>query len=174
VGPTFFNANDSMELILGSATGLFLGGGAQYVWPNGGFVLASYERMRDTGTRVLVSGTQVYEVGVDDTVTVTPVSVTVGYRDFRTRAVAPYVGVGGGWHRLRETSDAGAAAVSKGHVSGHILGGVERRVAPWLSIAGEAQITWARKILGESGLSAAAGEDDLGGAALRFKLIVGK
>jgi hypothetical protein len=174
VAPTFFTADDSMELVLGSATGLFFGGGAQYVWSNGAFVLGTYERMQDTGTRVLVSGSQVFQVGVADTVTVTPVTFTVGYRDYKTRAVAPYGGFGAGWHRLRETSDDGTAAISKSHVSGHILGGVERRVAPWLSVAGEAQWTWAQKIIGETGLSAAAGEDDLGGVSLRVKVIVGR
>jgi hypothetical protein len=43
----------------------------------------------------------------------------------------------------------------------------------WLALAGEAQWTAVPKALGETGLSAAFGEDDLGGTTFRFKLIVG-
>jgi hypothetical protein len=172
--PTFFTAKNSVETILGSATGLMLGGGAQIVWPNGAFVLGSYERMRKTGNRVLVSGSQVFTLPIDDEVTVTPVSATVGYRSFSSRAFAPYAGVGIGWYRLREFSPAGASEVSKGHVSGHILGGVERRLGPWLSVAGEAQWTAAPKILGETGLSSILEEDDLGGVSVRAKFIIGR
>jgi hypothetical protein len=171
--PMFFTAKNSTETILGSATALFLGGGAQAVWPNGAFLLGSFEQMQKTGTRVLVSGSQVYTLPLADQVTLTPISVTVGYREYKNRLLAPYVGVGAGWYRLRETTP-GQDAFTKAHVSGHFLAGVEKPLQSWLSVAGEFQWTSAPKILGESGLSAAQGEDDLGGVSLRVKIIVGR
>jgi hypothetical protein len=171
--PVFFTANNSFETILGSSTGLFFGGGAQVVWPNGLFVLGSYEQMRKTGSRVLVSGTQVYTLPIADEVTVTPVNLTVGYRDYRTRFASVYVGAGAGWHRLRESTP-GQDAISESHASGHVLIGVEKPLQPWFGVAGEFQWTGAPGILGHTGISNAVSEDDLGGIALRFKVIVGR
>ncbi len=171
--PTFFSAKDSTDTILGSSTGFLVGGGAQMVWPNGAFVLGNYEQMTKTGTRVLVSGTQVFTLPIDNIVTVTPISVTVGYRDFKTRAFSTYVGVGGGWYRLREKST-GADSTTRSHVSAQLLVGVERALGRWLAVAGETQFTTAPGILGDTGLSAAEGEDNLGGVTLRLKVIIGR
>jgi hypothetical protein len=171
--PVFFTANNSVDTILGSSTGFFLGGGAQVVWPNGLFVLGSYEQMRKTGSRVLVSGTQVYTLPIADEVTITPVNLTVGYRDYRTRFASVYVGAGAGWHRLRESTP-GQDAITESHASGHVLIGVEKPLQSWFGVAGEFQWTGAPGILGQTGISHAMSEDDLGGVALRFKVIIGR
>jgi hypothetical protein len=55
----------------------------------------------------------------------------------------------------------------------HVVGGVELPVARFLAIAGEAQYASVPKALGETGLSAVYGEENLGGATFRFKVLVG-
>lgn len=172
-GPTLFSAKESTEAILGSSNGIMMGGGAQVVLPNGAFVMAGYEQFKKTGTRVLVSGTQVFTLPINDDVRVTPIQVTLGYRDFKSRRLSSYLGAGAGVMRLRERGSDGTT-FSKSHVSGHVLGGVEKPLGSILALAGEIQWTGAPKILGESGVSAAVGEDDLGGTTFRLKVIVGR
>jgi len=173
VSPTFLTANHSFETVLLSDNALFFGAGCQFVWKNGAYVLGSYEQMSKTGTRVLVSGTQVYTLPIPDEVTVIPVTFTVGYRDYKTRFVAPYVGVGGGWHQLRENTP-GQPVITEHHATAHIVGGAERALQSWIAIAGEIQWTTAPGILGHSGISSALAEDDLGGVTFRVKVVVGR
>jgi hypothetical protein len=174
-GGTLFTAKDSFETILGTAAGAVYGAGGQVVFPNGAFVQGSFERFTKTGSRVLVSGTQVFTLQIPNIVTVTPIQATVGYRDHSYRAGSPYLGVGLGWQAFREESPSLPAvqAVSGGHIGYHILGGIEFPVWSWLSVAGEIQWTSVPKALGDTGVSAVFKEDDLGGVAFRFKLILG-
>ena len=174
-GGTLFTAKDSFETILGSAAGTLYGGGGQVVFPNGAFVQGSFERFTKTGSRVLVSGTQVFTLQIPDTVTVTPIQATVGYRDHSYRAANPYVGVGLGWQAFREESPslADVPPVNNGHVGFHLLAGVELPVWSWLAVAGEVQWTSVPKAFGDTGVSAVFKQDDLGGVAFRFKLILG-
>jgi hypothetical protein len=174
-GGTLFSAKDSFETILGTAAGSMFGGGGQVVFPNGAFVQGSVERFTKTGSRVLVSGTQVFTLQIPDVVTVTPIQLTLGYRDHSYRAASPYLGIGLGWQAFREESPslADAQRVSSGHIGYHILGGAERSISSWLSVAGEIQWTSVPKALGDTGVSAVFKEDDLGGVSFRFKLILG-
>ncbi len=168
----WFNAHDSFETIVGSAFGTTYGAGAQVAFPGGAFVQASVERYRKTGSRVLVSGTQIYTLDIVDSVTVTPIEVTVGYRDARLRKAIPYAGVGIDWETLKEEAPTLADATG-GHVGYHVVGGVEVPIAGWLWAAGEVEWTSLPKALGDTGISAAFGESDLGRVALRFKLLIG-
>ena len=174
-GGTLFSARNSFETILGSGFGTVYGGGGQFVFPRGGFVQGSVERFRKTGSRVLVSGTQIFTLQAPDTVTVMPIQVTAGYREDRYRAAVPYVGIGLGWTILKEQAPTLATdqEISGGHIGYHVLGGAEVPLGSWLSLAGEVQWTSVPKLLGETGVSAAFKEDDLGGAAFRVKLILG-
>ncbi len=175
-GGTLFSARDSFETILGGAFGPLFGGGAQVVFPNGAFVQGSFERFRDTGSRALVSGTQIFTVDSPERITVTPIQGTVGYRAAPAAGLTPYIGAGVGWYRLEEASLTPSAIdpVSDAHVGYHVVGGVEYPLAPWLWVAGE--IGWATvpDLLGESGVSSLFGEDDLGGTTFRFKVIIGR
>jgi opacity protein-like surface antigen len=174
-GGTLFSARDSFETILGRELGTVYGAGGQVVFPNGGFLQGSVERFRKTGSRVLVSGTQIFALQIPDTVTVMPVQVTAGFRDRKYHPAVPYVGVGLGWTTLKEESPSLTAAqeASDGHFSYHILGGAEFPLTSWLALAGEIQWTSVPKVLGNTGVSAVFKEDDLGGTAFRFKLILG-
>ena len=106
----------------------------------------------------------------------TPVEFTVGYRETAARRVVSYAGVGVGWHTLKEESpslqDAGNG--SEGHLGYHILGGAEYPVGRWLWLAGEIQWASVPGVLGETGVSAVYGEDNLGGTTFRFKILVGR
>ncbi len=176
-GGTLFTAKNSFETILGTASGAMYGVGGQVVFPSGAFVQGSGERFTKTGSRVLVSGTQIFTLDIPDTVTVTPIQFTAGYRDRGYGGVFPYLGGGLGWQTLEEESPSlteGQQRTRRGHIGYHILGGAEFPLGPWLSVAGEVQWTSVPKVLGDAGVSALFDDDDFGGTAFRFKLVVGR
>lgn len=171
---TLFSANDSFDTLFGRAFGVLYGGGAQVVLPSGIFAQVSLDRFRKTGTRVLVSGTQIFATDVPTRVTVTPVLVSVGHRSSAYRRYAPYMAVGVGWYALKEDSLAlPGQDMSQGKIGYHVLGGAELPLARWVSLAGEAQFATVPKGLGQTGVSAQLAENNLGGTTFRFKLIVG-
>jgi hypothetical protein len=77
---TLFSARDSFDTLLGRPFGFLYGGGAQVVLPSGTFAQVSVDRFRETGSRVLVSGTQIFATDLPTRVTVTPVLVSAGHR----------------------------------------------------------------------------------------------
>jgi opacity protein-like surface antigen len=174
-GGTLFAARDSFDTILGRPFGFQYGAGGQVVFPNGLFAQVSVDRFRETGSRVLVSGTQIFTLDLPARITVTPVLLSAGYRSASQSRYAPYVGAGIGWHSLTEDSPALVATdrISERKIGYHVLGGVELPLARWVSLAGEAQWAAVPKGLGETGVSAVFGEDDLGGTTFSFKFIVG-
>lgn len=174
-GGTLFTAEDSFDTIVGNPFGLIVGGGGQVVLPNGVFAQVSLDRFRETGSRVLVSGTQIFTLDAPVRVTVTPVLFSVGYRPPTTARYAPYAGGGLGWHSLEEESpsSAGFDPVDEQKIGYHVFGGVEVPLGRWLAVGGEVQWATVPDALGETGVSAAFGEDDLGGTTFRVKFIVG-
>ncbi|HXW04503.1 MAG TPA: hypothetical protein VD833_04665 [Vicinamibacterales bacterium] len=174
-GGSIFAAQDSFDAIAGSPFGFLLGGGAQVVFPNGAFGQVSVDRTRETGSRTLVSGTQVFRLPVDTTITVLPVLATVGYRAAATGSVSGYAGAGAGWYKLTEESialpDGGRS--SDTFAGYHVLGGAEFAISKWIAVAGEAQWATVPDALGETGISAVFDEDDLGGITFRVKVIIG-
>ena len=172
-GGTLFAADDSFDTILGSPFGPIVGGGAQVVFPNLSFVQVSFERFRETGTRALVSGTNVFTLDEPATVTVEALLATVGYRARTHKRFAPYLGAGLGWHMLTEESPNGAARQEKDKIGFHVIGGSELVLGRVFALAGEVQWSTVPKAIGETGVSLAFAEDDLGGTTFRFKVIVG-
>ena len=126
-GGTLFTAQDSFETLLGSALGSVYGAGGQVTFANGLFAQVGIDRFRKTGSRVLVSGEQIFRLGIPHIVTVTPVQVTVGYRDPRTTRIVSYFGGGIGSHAFEETSPdlRGAGDVSDTPIGYHVLGGAD-------------------------------------------------
>ena len=175
-GGTLFTAQDSFDTILGESFGPLFGGGGQVVFPNGVFAQVGLERFRETGTRALLSGTQVFTVDFPEQITVTPLTITAGYRAIRPGPLTGYLGVGFGWHKLEEEPLAlpTAERISTGHAGFHVLGGAEYSILPWVWLAGEVQWASVPKAIGETGVSAFFEEDDLGGTTFRLKLIVGR
>ena len=174
-GGVLHDARDSFDALVGSSFGGVYGAGAQVVFPNGAFVQGGVDRFRKTGSRVLASGTQIFTLDVPARITVVPVLATVGYRVQTTPLVAPYLGAGVGWHVLTEDAPEGAAAerIREGKIGYHVVGGAEITLGRFLAVGGEAQYATVPKALGETGVSAFFGEDNLGGATFRFKVIVG-
>jgi hypothetical protein len=172
-GGVVFDAHDSFDTLVGSSAGLMSGAGGQVVFPSGVYVQVSVDRFRETGSRVLVSGNQFFTLDAPTQITVTPILATVGYRSPAHPRFAPYLGGGVGLHRLREEAPLSADRIDERKAGVHVVGGVELPVARFLAIAGEAQYASVPKALGETGLSAVYGEENLGGATSRFKVLVG-
>jgi opacity protein-like surface antigen len=169
-----FTAQKTFEAILGQAAGKFFGGGAEVRIRNGFFVNASVERFTKTGERVFVADEQVFRLGVPDTVTLTPMTLTAGWRFVNDHAT-PYVGGGVGRTLYKETS--GFADTSENidtrFSSYHILAGVEFRNG-WIATAFEAQYSRVPNAIGIGGASASFQESDLGGVVGRIKVLVGR
>jgi opacity protein-like surface antigen len=171
-----FSAKDSFDAILGGSSYPLFGGGVDVVI--GGRVLASVSasRFRRTGQRVFVSGSDVFELGLDDTVTITPITFTGAYRLRPFDHVVPYVGGGVGIYAFEEESEFAEAGenVDERFTSYHVLGGAEYAIAKWLFAAFEAQYTSVPDSLGAPGVSAEYGEKNLGGFSFRVKVSVGR
>ena len=172
-----FAARETFKAVLGQQAQPFLGAGLDVALRNGFFVDASASRFRKTGQRVFrFNGTNV-RLGIPLTVTEIPFEATVGYRRRKPRSsVIPYVGGGIGSYAYRETSqgDDSSDAVEDRHLGLLAVGGVEFRMGRLVGLSGDLQYTHVGGILGTGGFSKAANETDLGGVAVRFRLIVGR
>lgn len=172
---TLFTARDSIEAVLATSLGRSFGGGAQVVFRNGLFAQGSIDRFEKTGSRVVASNRQLFRLDVPNTVRITPIATTIGYRDARSDHSIGYVGTGVGWHMLEERSPALAAGdVRQRHVGFHVVGGAEYRVNSSLWLAGEVQWTTVPDALGQSGIGQTFGETDLGGTTFRVKVFIGR
>jgi len=175
-GTQLFTAGDSFEAVLDSKWGTAYGAGAQVVFPNGLFAQAAFDRFEETGSRVIVSDTQVFRTAIPNTVTVTPILATIGFREITSRRVLGYVGGGVGWHVLEEESPALAATgnYKEGHLGYHVSGGAEFRLAPFAWLAGEVQWASVPDGLGEAGIGAVFDETNLGATTFRVKVLIGR
>jgi opacity protein-like surface antigen len=171
-----FQAKDSFEAIFDSAWQPFYGGGAQVVLFDKLFVEGSFEQFKKTGQRVVVSDGEVFPLGIEDRVTINPITVSAGYRFRSSATLVSYAGGGVGSYRLRETSDFADPSenVDERHTSYHALGGVEVGVSKWVFTAVEVQYTSVPDGLGIPGVSDEFGETNLGGLSLRVKVLVGR
>lgn len=167
-------ASDSFSAVLDDPGGLMLGAGAEVRFAGGLFVSGAFERFNKVGQRAFVFNGAVYQLGIPNTVTVTPMTVTGGWR-FEAGHLTPYGGGGIGRVGYKEFSDFAEddENVDESFNSYHILGGVELRNG-WVATAFEAQFTQVPDALGTGGVSAAFHEDNLGGFTMRVKVLVGR
>jgi hypothetical protein len=171
-----FSAQETFNGVFGNAVGPFWGGGAQIVLGSGIYAEVNVSRFRKEGERAFLLNGEVTRLGLPLTATITPVEVTGGYR-FRLRkhpGIIPYLGAGVGSYDYRETSDAAEDDVSTRHAGLLAVGGVEYRLQRWIGIAVDVQYTHIPGILGSGGISEQAKENDLGGTAARFRIVVGR
>ena len=174
-GGTIFTARDSFETILDTAFGGVYGGGGQVAFGNGYFGQVGVDRFRKTGSRVLMSGERIFRLSTPHVIEVTPIQVTVGWRDPTPRRTVGYAGAGIGSYALKESSPDLANADSKQTKIGyHLVGGAEFRMTGWMWLAGEVQWAAVPNAIGEGGVSALFEEDDLGGTTFRFKILFGR
>ena len=181
IGLTRFAAADTFKATLGSSTGVFFGGGVEVVLPQRFFFNVRLSRFQKTGERVFVDEGEVFPLGIEMKVGITPVEVTGGYRfqgRGRTRNVIPFVGGGIGWHGYSEKSDFAQAGddVDERFTGYHALGGMEFRMSRWFALTGEAQWTTISDALGSevSSVSESFGESNLGGLGFRVRFVLGR
>lgn len=173
-----FAAVDTFQAVFGQSHQPFVGGGLQVVVHGRYYVEIGASRFRRTGERAFRHNDETFRLGLPLTAEIKPLEVTGGYR-FNLRPnlpIVPYVGAGFGWYAYKETSPSSDPGenVDVRHRGVVLTGGAEFRVHRWIHLAADAQYTHVPGILGTGGFSKAAGEDDLGGIAARFKVIIGR
>lgn len=174
VGYGRFAASQSFDAVIGSPGGIWFGGGLQMVAGPGFFLDGSVEYFRKTGERVFVSNGEVFKLGVDNEITITPLVVTAGYR-YPGRRWAPYAGAGAGRYIYKEDSpvaDAGER-IKVRPTSYHFIGGVEWRGQRSLGTAVEVAYTRVPDAL-DGGVAALYNEKDLGNVQVRLRLLFGR
>ena len=179
VGARTFTASKSFEAVLGSRSGVVFGGGADVLVGRNLFVSVGISRFQKDGERVAVANGEAFPIGIDTTISIVPIEVSAGWRFTKPRrTVIPYLGGGLGWHRYKETSDFATSDedVQFTKTGFQLLGGAEWRASRWLGVAGEAAWMSVPNAFegGASSAAAAFGEDDLGGAVFRVKVVIGR
>ncbi len=171
-------AHTSFDAVFGSANQVFWGGGLQVAFRDGVFVEVAASRFKKTGEQAFMDQGNVFTLGIPQTITVTPLEFSAGYRftqDGRARVV-PYGGGGIGSYSYHQESTFADPSenVDMRHVGYLVMGGVELRVHRWVGVSVDAQYTHIPGILGTAGISKDAGETDLGGIAARVRVLVGR
>ena len=176
IGVGSFLARQSFDAVLGVSKirGPWFGAGAQYQFGQGLFVEGEIAFFRKTGERVFVSGDSIFKLGVKDTLTLLPVSASVGYR-FPGRTVAPFVGGGIGQYVFSERTpfDESDEHGWERANAFHVLGGVEFHAARGVGVAVQARYTRVPDAL-TGGVATIFNEDDLGGFQVAAKLLIGR
>jgi opacity protein-like surface antigen len=171
-----FAAADTFETAFGGAVQPFFGGGIQVAFRSGLFVDGAVSFFRKTGERAFVFDDEVFPLGVSMKARVTPIELTAGYRFARrTSRMTPYVGAGVGAYFYKEESDfdESGEGVESTHAGFLALAGVEFAVSRRVFTAFDVQYSQVPGILGDSGISQEFGDENLGGIAVRFRLMVG-
>jgi hypothetical protein len=177
-GARTFTASQSFEAVLGSKAGPVFGAGAQVLVGRNLFVAVDVSRFSKDGERVVVAGGEAFPNGVATTISIVPIEVSAGWRftDGR-RTLIPYLGGGLSWHKYKETSDFATSDedVQFTKAGFQLLGGAEWRASRLIGVAGEAAwMSVPNAFTSATGAAAAFGEDDLGGAVFRVKVIIGR
>ena len=174
-GEDFF-AGHTFDAAFGRSVMSLWGGGIELALRNGLYVDVTASRFTREGERAFFFGGQGFGLGIPLTVTLTPLELTVGGRMRLARRTFAYAGGGLGSYSYTETSEGGDpdGDFSRRHTGYLVVGGVEHRPTRWLGLSGDLQMTRVPGILGEGGISKEAGEDNLGGVALRFRVILGR
>ena len=177
LGSITFHAQDSFDAVFDRHTGPVFGGGGQVLLQSGVYVEVAASRFTQDGERAFVTATgEVFRLGIPVDLTITPLEITGGWRFRQWRRVVPYGGAGFSSYRYQETSDfADPDENVEARVSGfHIVGGAEFQPRRWLAVGGEVAWTSIPNALGSGGVSAALGENNLGGTTVRLKISVGQ
>lgn len=170
------NATQSAKAVFdGSTGGLTYGGALRYVISKGFFIAAGARTFSKEGERVFVatSSGPVARLGFPLEVRITPIFGTVGYRFREGRSLVPYLGVGGGTTKFKETSDVAGDVRedSRSKSSFHALAGVEYG-SGFLRFGAEGVYSSVNDAIGIGGVSKVYGEKDLGGFSILGKLVV--
>jgi outer membrane protein W len=170
----WFLASQSFDAVLGQKGGFFYGGGGQAIFGHL-FVDVGVEHFSKTGQRVFVSNGQVFPLGIPDTITMQPLTITGGYRFAPTGKATPYAGGGFTSLSFKETSKfADPSENTDNRFSGFVvLGGVEYAMQKWVFVSGEVRFAGVPNAIGAPGVAADFGESNLGGFSVALKVLVG-
>ncbi len=183
-GRVDFVAKNSFEAITGKTGGTLAGGGVRVglPWGNtawgGPFIEIGAWRHRTDGERAFVFNGTVYKLGIPVEITTTPLELSAGWQ-FRFRRLprlTPYVAGGLTSARYEETSSFSSSPddVDEDFGGYHMTGGIEYRVTRWVGVAGEAVWSTVPNSIGQSGVSQAFNETNLGANAFRIKILIGR
>ena len=170
-----FSAGDTFETVFGEATSSSWGFGAELRYRRF-FLQVGVDRVKKIGERVFVFDGEVFPLGVENTVTLTPVSFIAGYRFLSLGRVTFLAGAGVGSYGFKEESAFASASevVDERFTSYHLLAGAELAVKRWLAVRAEVQYTSVPDAIGVGGVSELFGETNLGGTGLRIKVLAGR
>ncbi len=173
-----FAASETFKAVFGGAVQPIWGGGAQVALSNGLYGDIAISRFRKTGERVFRLDGETFPLGIPLTATIMPIEITGGYRfgaDWSGRFI-PYVGAGLASYKYQETSDFAQAGddVDQRGTGYLVVGGAEFRVHRWIVASADVQFTHVGGVLGKAGISQQVREDDLGGIAVRFRIMIGR
>jgi opacity protein-like surface antigen len=170
-----FTARQSFKAIFSSSTGFLFGGGVDLALARSLRLSVGVTHFQKTGERAFAFNGEAFQLGVPDRVSMTPITINLVYR-FKAKRFTPYVGGGAGAVVYRETADFAEAGdnISKTGSAFQALAGVEFPMTRGISAALEGQYQGVRGILGDTGVSQAFSEKDLGGASVRVRLIFGR
>ncbi len=176
VGTTLFTASDSFDAVLGTDRLTTYGGGVELTEGSALLVVGAWRASKD-GQRVFVSDGDVFPLGIPLEATVIGIEISGAWRFRRlSTRVIPYAG--GGYTSLQYQEDSSTDEDEDDfddRFNGfHVLGGVDVRLRSWLGVAAEVVWTSVPDAIGESGVSQAFDETDLGGTSIRVKVVVGR
>jgi hypothetical protein len=169
------SATQSAKAIFnGSTGGGTFGGAVRYVIKHGFFIAAGARTFSKTGERVFVADKlgAVQKLGFPLDMRITPIFGTVGYRFRDGRALVPYVGLGGGITKFRETSEVAGDVRSENSSKGAFQAVVGLEYGKGLLRFGAEGVYSTANSLGLGGVSKVYGETDAGGVSAIGKLIL--
>jgi len=169
-----FTAQETFRTAFSHSFQSLYGGGLQLVFRNGFYVDVTASQFKRTGQRAFFFEGEGFPLGIPLTVTLTPLEISAGGRFLATPRFFPYAGAGVGTYGYKEASEFDDGDFAARHVGYLIVGGAEFRLSRWVAVSGDLQFTRVPGILGQAGLSKEVGENDLGGTAGRFRLILGR
>lgn len=172
VATTWPTAKESFEATGLERRPLEFGGGALFTnaWRNL-FVQFNVTRWSDEGERVFIAADgQRFPLGIPLDVNATFLDIGAGWEfgagpgAARPR-ILPYVGAGAGAVFYKEESPFAEPGddVDERAASYHVAAGVQVRLLNWLGVGFDARYRYVPDLLGENGVSAALGDDSLGG-----------
>lgn len=168
------SASESFDAVFATSTMMpfGVGGGIQR---GNLFVEGMFRFSSVTGERVLEFEGETYPLGVENTLTINPFTITGGWRFQTGGKLLPYVGGGLTMFMVKETSDYALPEeeVDETFTGFHILGGARYPLSSIIAISGEVEYASVNNSLG-TGLSGALGEDNLGGLSFRVRVSIGR
>ena len=123
-----------------------------------------------------MSDGSVFPLGIPLTARITPLELSAGYRFRASARVIPYGGGGVTRYAYVEASDFADSGENADatHMGYLLLGGVEVRAHRWIGVSVDVQYTHVTGILGSGGVAKEFDENNLGGTAVRVKVLVGR